>query len=194
MSQQELLIEVVRTLQRLEIPAMVTGSHASSIQGEVRFTHDVDVVVALEMRQLPGLLQSFPAPRFYVSETAATEAVRNRRTFNVIEPATGDKIDFYLLKDTPFDRIRFDRRITNMIAGQAIPVSTPEDTIVQKLRWSAASGGSEKHLLDAVGVYEVQADRLDMAYIEHWVRELGLAERWQSLLELAEPFDPTFEP
>lgn len=139
------------------------------------------------------MLQAFPGPRFYVSESAAAEAVRHRRSFNVIEPATGDKIDFHLLKDTPFDRTRFQRRVKVTLAGHAIPVSTPEDTILQKLRWSAASGNSEKHLLDAVGVYEVQADRLDMPYIEHWVRELGLAERWQALLEQAEPFDPTAE-
>jgi hypothetical protein len=194
MSQQRLLIEVASILDRLGIEYMVTGSHVSSLQGVVRSTHDIDVIVSLEMRQLPGLLQAFPAPRFYVSESAATEAVRLGRTFNVVEPASGEKVDFFLLKDAPFDCIRFIRRVTISVEGRAIFVSTPEDTIVQKLRWSAEQGGSEKHVLDAIGVYELQAERLDLAYIEHWVRKLGLMEHWKALLDQAEPFDPDFTP
>ncbi|MBD3672180.1 MAG: hypothetical protein HUJ26_01525 [Planctomycetaceae bacterium] len=42
MSQSELLKVVVETLQKLEVPYMITGSLASSAQGEPRSTHDID--------------------------------------------------------------------------------------------------------------------------------------------------------
>jgi hypothetical protein len=47
MSQQELLAKVIRTLEQLGIEYMVTGSIASSMQGEPRSTHDIDIVVDL---------------------------------------------------------------------------------------------------------------------------------------------------
>jgi hypothetical protein len=36
------------------------------------------------------------------------------------------------------------------------------------------SGGSEKQFTDALRIYEVQFDRLDMDYLERWARELGI--------------------
>lgn len=48
MSQQELLRKVIQTLDEAGIQYMVTGSVASSLQGEPRSTHDIDLVVAVE--------------------------------------------------------------------------------------------------------------------------------------------------
>ena len=48
MSQQELLRKVIRVLDGAGIEYMVTGSIASSLQGEPRTTHDVDLVVDIE--------------------------------------------------------------------------------------------------------------------------------------------------
>jgi hypothetical protein len=64
-----------------------------------------------------------------------------------------------------------------------ISVATGEDTILAKLRWSKLSGGSEKQMQDARGVYEVQGLRLDLEYIRYWVQELDLVAEWRSLTE-----------
>ncbi len=48
MSQQQLLRKVVQVLDGARIEYMVTGSIASSLQGEPRSTHDTDIVVAVE--------------------------------------------------------------------------------------------------------------------------------------------------
>ena len=45
MSQQELLKRVVQILTGSGIDYMVTGSVASSLQGEPRSTHDIDLVI-----------------------------------------------------------------------------------------------------------------------------------------------------
>lgn len=187
MSQQELLKRVVSTLDRLHIPCMLTGSLASSLQGEPRATHDVDLLVDLETKSILPLLEALNDPSFYLSRTAVDEAVRDRRMFNLLETTTGDKIDFWLVTQEPFDQSRFQRRRPARIDDFTVDVSTPEDTIVMKLKWAKASGGSEKQFDDALRVFEVQSGRMDLTYIEHWVRELDLSDLWQRLVNEADP-------
>ncbi len=62
MSQQELLKKVVQTLENAGIQYILTGSLASSLQGEPRATHDVDIVVAIQKSDVKKLVESFPPP------------------------------------------------------------------------------------------------------------------------------------
>ncbi len=187
MSQQDLLTTVVRVLEESGISYLVTGSIASSMQGEPRATHDIDLVVALDTAEARRLAAAFPAPRYYVDETAAIEAVRSRTTFNLLDSEEGDKVDFWLMTDDPFDHSRFERRRRVETLGLQLWVSSPEDTILMKLRWAAQASGSEKQLTDALRVYEVQARTLDRAYLDRWAHSLGVTDLWSQLLDKAEP-------
>ncbi len=60
-------------------------------------------------------------------------------------------------------------------------VSTPEDTILAKLRWAKLSGGSEKQFTDALRVYEVQFGKLDIDYIMEWAKKLNIELLWKRL-------------
>lgn len=60
-----------------------------------------------------------------------------------LDTEEGDKIDFWLLTDDAFDQERSARCVSVPFAGGSIRVSTPEDTILMKLRWAADSGGSD---------------------------------------------------
>ena len=143
MSQQELLIRVVRTLDDLGVDYMVTGSFASSMQGEPRLTHDIDLVVALSEDESSKLMEEFPLTDYYLSAQAIQEAVQQRRMFNLLELATGDKVDFWILTDEPFDASRFARKRSEELGGVQLKVSTPEDTILAKLRWARKRGQRE---------------------------------------------------
>lgn len=187
MSQPELLRRVVNSLRRLNIPYMLTGSLASSLQGEPRSTHDVDLLVDLKMGEIAPLLDELREPNFYVSQSAVEAAVRDRRMFNLLETTTGDKVDFWLVTQEPFDQSRFQRRQSAQFLKFEVDVSSPEDTILMKLKWAKDSGGSEKQFNDALRVFEVQKGRLDLDYIEYWVDELDLATAWQRLVENATP-------
>jgi hypothetical protein len=70
--------------------------------------------------------------------------------------------------------------------GLKMQVSSPEDTILAKLRWAKLSGGSEKQFIDALRVYEVQYGELDIDCLEHWSKELGIESLWKKLLDEAE--------
>ena len=78
MLQQELLSRIVRCLDDLGIDYMVTGSHASSLQGEPRSTHDIDLVVALTPSDSDRLVAVFPDSEFYLSPPAMREAIGRR--------------------------------------------------------------------------------------------------------------------
>jgi hypothetical protein len=189
MSQPELLKAVVQFLQQAGIPYMLTGSLVSSLQGEPRSTHDIDFVVEVEQPDVERIVAAFPAPRYYVSEPAARDAIRRRGTFNLIDTDEGDKADFWLLTDEPFNRSRFSRRYAEEVLGIRVLVSTPEDTILAKLRWAKLSGGSEKHLTDALRVYEVQYGILNLKYLREWVDALGLGDLWRRLQGEAQPLE-----
>ncbi len=179
MSQQELLKSVVKILEKRGITYMITGSLATSLQGEPRSTHDIDIVISLQKSEVPELFNAFPQSRFYLDKESMLEAVDNKQMFNLIDTKTGGKVDFWLFRNDPFDRSRFSRRISEEFRDMNIQVSSPEDTILAKLRWTNLSGGSEKHFTDALRVYEVQSGKLDLEYINKWTEKMNTDSLWR---------------
>lgn len=178
---------LVETLERVGIGYMLTGSLASSLQGEPRSTHDIDVVVNLQPSNVDALLAAFPAPRFYVSAESVLDAIDRAGMFNLLDIDSGEKVDFWMLTDEPFDQSRFGRRRESSFAGLTVSVSAPEDTILAKLRWAKLSGGSEKQFGDALHVFETQGSTLDLNYLNHWVIELDVRDLWARIQTEAEP-------
>jgi hypothetical protein len=181
MSQQELLKRVIDTLDQVKIEYMLTGSIVSSLQGEPRATHDIDIVVAVQEPEALELLKAFPAPDFYWDRNSVLDAINRRGMFNLIDSEGGGKVDFWILTNEPFDRSRFSRKYTEEFMEIKMNVSTPEDTILAKLRWAKLSGGIERHFTDALRVYEVQFGQLDTHYLEHWADKLLVEELWARL-------------
>ncbi len=117
------------------------------------------------------------------------EAVERRSMFNLLDSSSGNKIDFWLLTDDPFDLSRFARRQKVTVFGlDNFYVTSPEDTIISKLRWAKLSGGSEKQVTDAIRVFEMQFDQLDIDYMKHWITQLKLQTQWEILLSQVDPY------
>jgi hypothetical protein len=186
MSQQELLKRVVQVLNEQQIPYMATGSVVSSSQGEPRASHDIDLILSLSPPSIPALLAAFPPPSYYLSKEAIEDALRSRTMFNLLALDEGDKVDFWMLTDEPFDQTRFARKRVETVWGIELVVSSPEDTILAKLRWALMSGGSEKQFHDSLRVYEVQRPTLNEEYIAHWVAQLGLGTLWEQVKSQSE--------
>ena len=182
MSQQELLKIVISGLEDKNIPYMLTGSLVSSIQGEPRLTHDIDIIISLENKDSDKIVSLFPPDRYYISENAIKESLDKKTSFNVIDLKAGDKVDFWILTGNAFDSSRFARRIKIKFLDFFIYISTPEDTILEKLLWSKISGGSEKHFVDAVHVFEIQREELDYGYIKLWSEKLGIEIHWKKII------------
>lgn len=181
MSQQELLKKVVSTLRECAIPHMLTGSVVSSLQGEPRSTHDIDVIVMMKRSDAKKLVQAFAPPDYYLDEEDVKKAIEHLSMFNLLDVHEGDKVDFWLLSNDAFDISRFHRKIPERLFGQEVYVSTPEDTILAKLWWTKRSGGSEKQFGDALSVYEVQYPTLDMDYLREWAHRLEVEDLYRQI-------------
>jgi SPX domain protein involved in polyphosphate accumulation len=85
MSQQELLKKVLGALNAHDFPYMLTGSIVSSIQGEPRLSHDIDVIIARTFRIFNILREHFDEKEYYFDSTAAKEAIASQQMFNLID-------------------------------------------------------------------------------------------------------------
>jgi hypothetical protein len=177
---QGLLERLVEALDAAGIPFMIAGSFASTAHGFPRTTQDLDVVIdPPDAQTLDTFLRSFPPDAYYADADAARDAFRRRSMFNVVDHSSGWKIDFIIRKNRAFSRDEFSRRMALPLLGVPVFVASPEDTIVAKLEWSRASGGSERQRRDVAGVLATMGAELDRVYVERWVSELDLAHEWE---------------
>lgn len=182
MDQLDLLRLVAETLERLGIRYAVVGSFASGAWGEPRMTHDIDVVVELDVFDAQLICNAFGADEFYVSSTAAHEAVQNGRQFKLLHPASGNKIDFMVVGDSARAPAQLERcTLAPLLSDQMIRVASPKDVVLGKLLYYS-EGGSEKHLRDISGRIRTQAVAIDYEYLQENAWRLGVNEEWQSVL------------
>jgi hypothetical protein len=180
--QPELLKYAIQTLDRLHIPYAIVGSFASGVWGEARFTQDIDLVIDLKPAQVPSLCAAFAAPEFYISESAAREAVVHSSQFNVIHPASGNKLDLIVASQTPWVLAQLQRRKSvPLFPDQNATVAAPEDVILGKLVYYH-EGGSDKHLRDITGILKISDELVDRSYVTRFAAQLGVADIWQAVL------------
>lgn len=172
---------VIRILEELEIPYMITGSVASFLYGEPRATYDLDIVIAPTRESFQELLEALE-PHAYVSREAAMDAFRRRQMFNVIGFETTEKVDFILFKDRPYSTTAFERRQRRSLESLDFVVTTAEDSVLSKLSWARRSG-SERQLRDVYGILRNGRATLDWGYLEHWAPELGVSPLLEKLRE-----------
>ena len=170
-----LIQRILASLEQAEVPYMVTGSLASSLYGEPRSTHDIDVVIDPTRDSLEKLLDEFPAEAYYVSRDAAFETLETRSLFNVIDFASGWKVDFIIRKDREFSVTEFGRRRIREVLGFQLYVASAEDVILAKLEWARMSD-SERQIRDVAGILRAQGDALETEYVETWASHLDVLD------------------
>jgi hypothetical protein len=185
MSHAGLLQRMIAELDRASIPFMISGSVASGYHGESRSTYDIDIVIEADLQQIASFINGL-TDSCYVSLAAAQDAVRQRTMFNVIDLESGIKVDLILRKARAFSVEEFQRREHAVISGVEAFVVTAEDCILSKLEWSQL-GESERQFRDALKIAELSKDqaRLDLAYLQHWAKELKVEKLLERLLSEA---------
>jgi hypothetical protein len=188
MGPTDLLRVVGSVLDRIGCQRFTTGSVASMIYGEPRFTNDIDVVVRMDERQAMVFAASFGGAEWYVDADAAVAAVRGRGMFNLIHVPSGLKVDLIVSPESAHDVARFARRrLITMPDGRQEPVAAPEDVILKKLQFFRA-GGSSKHLRDIVSMIQTQrSDRIDWPYLADWAQRLGVSAEFERIRRETDP-------
>ena len=181
MTEQELLVDCLQRLNQAGLAYMVTGSMASNYWGIPRTTHDLDFVLQLPPSAVPRLMGAFKGD-FFIDEQAVQAAYRPPYQFNAIDERSNLKVDFWLPADKPFEREMFRRRIQRTLFNTPAWIATAEDIVLHKLYWDKLTP-SERQRGDAVGVFKVQRESLDLEYLRVWAVELGVEPSLKLLIE-----------
>ena len=186
MEQADLLRKVIDVLENLGGAYMIVGSIASGAYGEPRLTQDIDVVAELEYGDVDRLCEFFGSEEYYFSPEAARQAIRTAGQFNIIHPASGNKIDVMLPRQDAWGQCQLARRNRVVILPDMEGYTArPEDVILAKMQYYR-EGGSEKHLRDITGILKVSGEDVDRAYVNKWAEQLNLKEIWDAILRRLE--------
>ncbi|KKW20785.1 MAG: hypothetical protein UY64_C0037G0001 [Parcubacteria group bacterium GW2011_GWA1_51_12] len=184
MEQEKLLADIAAILHRLQIPYLITGGVAVVVWGRPRFTADIDLVVEIAPRKLAPLASALRAidKDVYLDERMMQKALETQGEFNFIHPASGLKVDFWVLTRSMFDKERMRRRVRRRFIGSNIYLSSPEDLILIKLLWYKKTE-STRQLEDIESVIQIQK-KLNWRYMWKWAKLQGtyhiLKQLWQT--------------
>jgi hypothetical protein len=171
------LFQLIDAFKILGIDYVVVGSLASSVHGEYRASADLDVLTKISLGHVSSLVNSLAG--FYIDDLAASRAIAQGRSFNVIHLESIFKIDVFTAI-TDFDKQQLARRQSYVIETDVprdIWIATAEDTIVAKLRWFRLGGEvSELQWRDIKGVLGTQGTKLDAGYMRLWADRIGVAD------------------
>ncbi|MDZ4844619.1 MAG: hypothetical protein SH857_03615 [Chitinophagales bacterium] len=157
-------------LDRKGISYMVSRGVALNTYTTPRMTRDIDVVIALRETEIESFLQIFNKG-FYVSKESVKVEVKRKDMFNVIDQATGYKIDFIVKKDSEYRAAEFSRRKRSTVFGFETWLVTPEDLIISKLVWIQELY-SDRQMDDIKNL--LKNPDVDTEYIKHWCGMLGI--------------------
>lgn len=172
---RHLLVDVAKILQKIKIPYIVTGGMAVLIWGRPRFTADIDIVVELTSQDINSLSAALLAlgKANYLDKDMMKDAISHGGEFNFIHGDTGIKVDFWVIKNQPFELSKIKRRVAKNILGQKVYFTSPEDLILSKLQWYKLSG-SDRHIEDVKSIFKISGKKLDKKYLNYWIGKLKL--------------------
>src|ERR1700704_5354863 len=155
------LARLTAKLAAAGVPNMVVGSFASSFHGVPRSSQDLDLVIDPQAESLRHFILNLPPQEYYADADAAFDALRRRGQFNVIDMATAWKADLIVRKARPFSIEEMRRRTEGDLLGTRVFLASAEDTVIAKLEWAKAGGGSELQLRDVSGIVQLRSGSLD---------------------------------
>jgi hypothetical protein len=174
------LFPLINVFQKLGITYHIGGSVASSAYGIARATLDIDIVADVGPHHLPALAKALQSS-YYIEDTAVKAAIEHHASFNLIHLETLLKIDIFILKNTPYDRLAFSRKRSDRLVEDddrsVFDFASSEDVVLNKLVWYRMGDGvSDRQWFDILGVLKVQHDTIDREYLYRWAPELGVSD------------------
>lgn len=184
MSVEDVFRRITAALDQAGIGYMLSGSFASAHYGIPRSTQDIDLVIEATPAKLRTFVEALPANEYYADIDSALEAHKRQSMFNVIDLATGWKIDLIIRKSRAFSQEEFRRRQRVSLHDVPLFVASAEDVIISKLEWAKLSQ-SRRQIEDTAAILKVRWDALDHSYLVKWIGELDLKKEWDDSQRVA---------
>ena len=112
---------------------------------------------------------------FSVDLRAIQNAIDRHGQFNIVHNETEMKIDFWVAKNTDFEKNKFKRKVNTKVFGRKVALVSAEDLILTKLSWIREIH-SDRHFRDCIGILERQKGKLDEKYLIENAKNLGVNE------------------
>jgi hypothetical protein len=187
MTANQLVLKVIRALEKNRIDYMLVGSFSSNAFGIARSTGDADFVIQLGDRSISAVAADL-LPELRLDPQMIFESVTMTPRFVARTADSAFKIELFLLSDDPHDQARFSRRKPQPFLDGSAVLPAPEDVVIQKLRWYCKARRA-KDLDDCRNVIAVSRSILDLAYIRGWCDRHGTRETLETLLAEASGFN-----
>ncbi len=181
MLEHNLFLIFLSLLEENNITYIVTGSVASIIYGEPRLTHDIDLVIELDIKDAQKIINAFPDDKFYCPplEVITLEIRRPfRGHFNLIHHESGFKADIYLSGKDTLHKWAIENRKRYKLGNCDIWVAPPEYVILRKLEYYK-EGKSDKHLTDIKNILEISSDIIDFKKLQGMITNHNLNAEWE---------------
>jgi len=187
MPERDLFRIFVSRLNRIGVRYMITGAVASIIYGEPRLTHDLDLVVELNIDDVERFADLFPKDDFYCPphEIIKLEITRPQRGhFNLIHQETGFKADIYTSGQDELHHWALNNRKLVDVDGEDFLLAPIEYVILRKLEYYR-EGRSDKHLRDISSILDFSSEQIDFKLLKKRVLQNSLEKEWKKATNLA---------
>lgn len=175
-----LAIEFSSLLGNAGIQHVYVAGYVAILSGRPRATQDIDVLIErCDERTVEALVDDLQAADFWGPAMPLSNAYELLSNGDNIWVAREDEMAPHLeLKfvDDEFDRASLENAITARIGGSEIPIGPLELQIAYKLYLEA-----RKDFEDAVHLYTMFEDGLNIEKLESWVRKLGVETEYDRL-------------
>lgn len=169
--EEDVAADVVRRLEALGVDYCITGSEALPRYGEPRQTADIDIIVAMPVREFGRIREAFEAD-YVVNEPIAA---KGRAMASVVAQSGLGKADLILDRDDAWARSAMARReIWDHPRLGRVWVLSLEDLILAKLEWSG--GISELQLRDCANLLRTNTPGVDWSYLERYARVIRVED------------------
>ncbi|MHB8576106.1 MAG: nucleotidyl transferase AbiEii/AbiGii toxin family protein [Dehalococcoidia bacterium] len=165
------------------VPHAFGGATALAFHGIPRYTHDIDINIALPAGDHPRVLDCL-ASLFPLDDRARAE----RELMHIAQTRLRWRdvpIDLFFA-NTPYHDALAQRTHAVEYAGTRLPVVSAEDLIILKAAFNRG-----KDWLDIENVFRVQQQHLDVPYIRYWLATFSEPDddRWSKI----EGFSQTYQ-
>jgi len=166
----DLLKRITQSLNKKDIPYMLSGSIAYNHYAIPRMTMDIDIVISLQNEYVDKFISIFDE-NYYLNINTVREEIKHSGMFNVIDHKTGFKIDFILLKNSEYRQFEFQRRKKIKIDDFEVWIVSIEDLTISKFEWIQVYQ-SDKQISDIKNL--LANPEIDKKYISDWCNKLNL--------------------
>lgn len=177
MQQPDLIHLFLEPLENNQLSYFVTGSIASIFYGEPRLTHDIDLILQLEEKEISRFISLYPTDEFYCPPEEVIRVEMGRNPFghyNLIHHRTGLKADIYTASEDRLHAWAFqNRKRVKLSDSFSLWIAPPEYVIIRKLEFYR-EGQSAKHIEDIKKMLPQIKTTLDMIFLKNEIMNRSL--------------------